>query len=64
MEAFFGNKVMRQSTVHGNKDLPGLPPQKLQEMKRVVKEVLKYSDCEFEDVWKLCEDAVGHACHT
>lgn len=63
-EAYFGKALMKQSTVHGNRNLPALPHSKLMELKSVMKSVLRYSDCEFEHVWKLCEDAIGHACRT
>ena len=63
-EAFFGKELMRQSTVHGSRDLPALPNEKLMELKAVIQTVLKYTDCEFEQIWKLCEDSIGHACRS
>ena len=63
-EAFFGKSVLKQCTVHGCKSYPALPVEKQLELKELMRSVLKYSDCEFEDVWKLCEEAIGHACRT
>ena len=61
-ESFFGNALMKQCTVHGTRSQPSLPADKLQELKTVVRSVLKYTDCEFEEVWKACEEAIGCAC--
>ena len=63
-EAFFGKSVLKQRTVHGSKSYPALPDEKLLELQELMRSVLKYSDCDLEDVWKLCEEAIGHACHT
>ena len=63
-EAYFGYAVMKQSTVHGNRSFPALPANQLHELKLVIKSVLQDVDCEFEDVWRACEEAIGHACRT
>ena len=42
-ESFFGNALMKQCTVHGTRSQPSLPADKLQELKTVVRPVLKYT---------------------
>ena len=64
-EALFGEKVMKQCTVAGTREHPGLPFDELRELKQVVfRQFPQYwnTPFEFEDVWKVCFDALGQAC--
>lgn len=64
-EAIFGEDVMKQCTVAGTREYPGLPFDKLQELKQIVFELFPQywkTPFEFEDVWKVCFDALGQAC--
>ena len=56
---------MKQCTVAGTREYPGLPFDKLQELKQIVFERFPQywkTPFEFEEVWKVCFDAVGQAC--
>lgn len=62
-EAYFGKALMKQCTVRGTREQPGLPPEKLVEMKQFLTSVFpKMPMHEFEATWKLCIDSVGQAC--
>jgi len=64
-EAIFGENVMKQCTVAGTREHPGLPFDELRELKQeVFKQFPQYwrTPVEFEDIWKLCFDALGQAC--
>ena len=64
-EAIFGEDVMKQCTVAGTREYPGLPFDKLQELKQIIFERFPQywkTPFEFEDVWKVCFDALGQAC--
>ena len=64
-EAIFGEDVMKQCTVAGTREYPGLPFNELQQLKQIVFERFPQywkTPFEFEDVWKVCFDAVGQAC--
>lgn len=64
-EAFFGEKVMRQCTPMGSRDLPGLPTAELNNLKDAVykSDPRHWTNIvEFETVWSSCIDAVGQAC--
>ena len=56
---------MKQFTVAGTLEHPGLPFDELWELKQeVFKQFPQYwrIPIEFEDVWKICFDALGQAC--
>ena len=57
---------MKRCTVAGTREYPGLPFDKLQELKQIIFEgqFPQYwkTPFEFEDVWKICFEALGQAC--
>ena len=64
-EAIFGEDVMKRCTVAGTREYPDLPFDKLQELKQIVFEQFPQywkTPFEFEDVWKICFEALGQAC--
>ena len=61
-EAVFGEEVLAQCTVYGDRELPGLPVEELQELKQTL--LAQYPDYwksqhEFEPLWKTSTDAIG-----
>ena len=63
--AVFGESVMKRCTVMGERDLPGLPPTELMELKRILFKQFPHlwtSRHEFEPIWKVCVDSLGQAC--
>ena len=64
-EAFFGEEVLSKCTVAGERDLPGLPIEELQQLeKTLLAQFPKYwkSPQEFEPLWKTSTDSVGQLC--
>ena len=64
-DAFFGEDVMAQCTVAGERDLPGLPSKELQQLKNAL--FMQFPDYwrapqEFEPLWKEATAAIGQAC--
>ena len=64
-EVFFGTGVLRQCTVMGCREQPGLPVQELNELKEAL--FMKFpqywaNPVGFEEVWALCVDAIGQLC--
>ena len=64
-DAVFGEKVMKQCTALGGRDLPGLPREELYEIKKSVFDLFPMfwkNKEDFESVWAGCIDAIGQAC--
>ena len=64
-DAFFGQDVMEQCTVAGERELPGLPDEELQQLKDAL--FMQFPDYwktpqEFEPLWKDATAAIGQAC--
>ena len=64
-EAFFGEDVLIQCTVVGERDYPGLPVEELMQLKHAV--FMQFpqiwnSPQEFEPLWKKCQASIGQAC--
>ena len=63
--AFFGDDVLIQCTVSGERDYPGLPVEELMQLKHAVyMQFPQYwnSPQEFEPLWTKCKAAIGQAC--
>ena len=66
-ESFFGCELMKSSTVFGCSDKPPLPRKKLEELKQFLIQQhpnFRSLPIEFESHWKVCIDAINHACAT
>ena len=64
-ESFFGEDVMVQCTVAGDRELPALPGHELELLKNQVLTLFPAywnSLHEFEPVWTKCTAAIGQAC--
>ena len=62
-EAYFGKALMRNCTVRGTREQPGLPAEKLTELKQfLISLIPKMPQHEFEAIWKQCIDSVSQAC--
>ena len=61
-EAVFGDDVMAQCTVAGERGLPGLPTKELQQLKQALFMQFPVAPQEFEALWKTSTAAVGQAC--
>ena len=64
-ESFFGDQVLLQCTVMGNREYPALPMTELAELKQLVFSLFPQywgNAVEFETTWKRCTDAIGQAC--
>ena len=64
-EAFFGDDVLVQCTVSGERDYPGLPVEELIQLKHAVyMQFPQYwnSPQEFEPLWTKCKASIGQAC--
>jgi hypothetical protein len=64
-EAFFGDDVLVQCTIAGERDYPGLPEEELMQLKHAV--FMQFprfwnSPQEFEPLWKKCQASIGQAC--
>ena len=64
-EAVFGEEVLAKCTVYGDRELPGLPVEELQQLKQTL--LAQYPDYwrsqhEFEPLWKTSTDAIGQLC--
>ena len=64
-EAFFGDDVLVQCTVAGERDHPGLPEEKLMQLKHAI--FMQFprlwnSPQEFEPLWKKCQASIGQVC--
>ena len=66
-EAIFGEELMAKYTVHGRKGSDPLPAAGLAILKetflRFRYPTLSIHSDEFKEVWKLCTDALNHACN-
>ena len=63
-EAYFGEDVLSRCTVSGFRELPALPIAELSELKQMM--LMQFpkhwnSVQEFESLWLICCDAIGHA---
>lgn len=64
-EVFFGEKVMRQCTPLGGRNLPGLPTAELNQLKETLfQHCPRYwsNIADFETMWSSSIDAIGQAC--
>lgn len=64
-QAFFGDHVMKQCTVQGVRDFPGLPSSELGELKQTIFQLFPHywsNPSEFESVWSTCIESIGQAC--
>ena len=64
-EAFFGDDVLSRCTVSGERAYPGLPVDKVNELKSAIfQQFPQYwtTKHEFEPLWKTCVESVGQAC--
>ena len=61
-DAVFGDDVMAQCTVAGERGLPGLPTKELQQLKQALFVQFPVAPQEFEVLWKTSTAAVGQAC--
>jgi hypothetical protein len=64
-EAYFGETVMVQCTVAGERDLPGLPELELKQLKSTLLSLFPQywrSPFEFEAQWRHAEESIGQAC--
>jgi hypothetical protein len=64
-EAYFGEAIMVQCTVVGDRDLPGLPVEELRQLKQKLLSIFSQywkSPFEFEAQWKSAIDSIGQAC--
>jgi hypothetical protein len=64
-EGFFGDDVLAQCTVSGERDYPGLPVEELMQLKHAVyMQFPQYwnSPQEFEPLWTKCKASIGQAC--
>ena len=62
-EAYFGKALMRNCTVRGTREQPGLPAEKLTELKQFLISLFpKMPKHEFEAIWKQCINFVDQAC--
>ena len=64
-EAFFGDDVLIQCMVSGERDYPGLPEEELMQLKHAV--FMQFpqfwnSPQEFEPLWTKCKASIGQAC--
>ena len=63
--AYFGPKLMSDSTVKGCRDHPALPAAPLLQLKQTILDQFSQfwtNPTEFEPVWETCKDAIGQAC--
>ena len=64
-ESIFGDDVLFQCTVAGDRDLPGLPVRELAQLKKIILLQLPQfwqTPYQFEPVWKDCLISIGQAC--
>ena len=64
-EALFGDDVLSRCTVSGERAYPGLPVDKVNELKAAIfQQFPQYwtTKHEFEPLWKSCMESVGQAC--
>lgn len=64
-EAYFGEAIMVQFTVAGERDLPGLPEREMNELKSKILSLFPQywkSPYEFEEQWKCAEESIGQVC--
>ena len=66
-EAFFGEDVMRQCTVMGQRDRAGLPTKTLTSLKKLLFGLDHFRECWtnpalFEIHWAKCVEAINHCC--
>ena len=62
-ESYFGKQLMKDCTVRGTREQPGLPAEKLAELKQFLQSLFpKMPQHEFEATWKQCTDSIGQAC--
>lgn len=64
-ESVFGEDVMRQCTVHGTRQLPGLPVKELFHLKKAVFDQFPQfwsHPPQFESVWQDCGTSINQSC--
>ena len=64
-EAFFGEKIMKQCTPLGGRELPGLPTTELQQLKEALYSTTPQywsNIADFESVWSDCIASIGQVC--
>lgn len=64
-EAYFGEENLANCTVAGDRDLPGLPVEELQQLKQTL--LAQFPDYwrspyEFEPLWKTSSKSIGQLC--
>ena len=57
---YFGNELLKQSTVRGMKDCKALPQDKVQALKKKLLVHYKIAAPEFETTWSKCVGAINH----
>lgn len=60
VESYFGDELLKQSTVHGMKDCKALPEDKVQALKKKLLVHYKITAPEFETTWSKCVGAINH----
>ena len=64
-DCIFGEKVLKECTPLGNRELPALPQVELGELKKIIfKQFPQYwrSPSDFENLWKRCIEAIQQGC--
>ena len=63
-EAVFGDETLVRCTVAGKRGgFLALPVNEMRALKATMQhQFLKVTPCEFETIWKDCNDAIGQAC--
>jgi hypothetical protein len=64
-EVYFGEEMMKASTVYGSTGKLALPKNKVDELKKYLISLFpefRHNGLAFEDKWKKCTDAINHAC--
>ena len=60
VESYFGDDLLKQSTVYGVKDCKALPEGKVQALKKKLLVHYKMTAHEFEPTWSKCVGAINH----
>ena len=64
-ESFFGEAVMIQCTVSGEREHPGLPLHEMQLLKNQILTMFPVywnTPAEFEPLWTKCTESIGQGC--
>ena len=62
-ESYFGKPMLKNCTVHGQKNYPALPKEKVMELKKKIISVHPQfisTPVEFEPIWTKCVNAINH----